>query len=424
LRGAVLRYSTNCPRGGNAGRGIERSTPMKDTEETPSFKPETIGRVLLVDHDSEIRRAYRRALGAAGFEVEDVPDGRTAVESLTAGTFDLVVSEIAMPDIDGVALLRQARERDRELPVVLIAANPNIESAARAVELGALRYLIKPVDLDELRRVAEQACRTRRLARLRREAVQLLEQPAQGPQEGLNALATHFDSALQSLSMAYQPIVRWSRKRVFAYEALVRPQEPALPNPMALLAAAERLGRLQELGQVLRTRVADTIAAAPEVPWVFVNLHARDLLDESLYDAKAALSRIARRVFLEITERASLEDVTDLSERVRKLRRLGFRIAVDDLGAGYSGLNSFAQLEPDMVKLDMSLVRGVHRDSTKRRLVKSMTDLCNEMGILVVCEGVETREERDVLVEQGCDLLQGYLFAKPGPPFPAVAELS
>ena len=397
---------------------------MKDTEETPSFKPETIGRVLLVDHDSEIRRAYRRALGAAGFEVEDVPDGRTAVESLTAGTFDLVVSEIAMPDIDGVALLRQARERDRELPVVLIAANPNIESAARAVELGALRYLIKPVDLDELRRVAEQACRTRRLARLRREAVQLLEQPAQGPQEGLNALATHFDSALQSLSMAYQPIVRWSRKRVFAYEALVRPQEPALPNPMALLAAAERLGRLQELGQVLRTRVADTIAAAPEVPWVFVNLHARDLLDESLYDAKAALSRIARRVFLEITERASLEDVTDLSERVRKLRRLGFRIAVDDLGAGYSGLNSFAQLEPDMVKLDMSLVRGVHRDSTKRRLVKSMTDLCNEMGILVVCEGVETREERDVLVEQGCDLLQGYLFAKPGPPFPAVAELS
>ena len=96
------------------------------------------------------------------------------------------------------------------------------------------------------------------------------------------------------------------------------------------------------------------------------------------------------------------------------------RIAVDDLGAGYAGLTSFAQLEPEFVKLDMSLVRDVHRVALKRKLIRSMTTLCKEMGIVVVAEGIETVEERDNVIALGCDLLQGYLFAKPGRPFPEV----
>jgi EAL domain-containing protein (putative c-di-GMP-specific phosphodiesterase class I) len=105
---------------------------------------------------------------------------------------------------------------------------------------------------------------------------------------------------------------------------------------------------------------------------------------------------------------------------VTALRELGFRVAVDDLGAGYSGLSSFAQLEPEVVKLDMSLVRDVNQSNTKQKLIRSMTAVCKDMGSLVVAEGVETIEERECLVELGCDLLQGYLLAKPGPPFPEV----
>jgi len=122
---------------------------------------------------------------------------------------------------------------------------------------------------------------------------------------------------------------------------------------------------------------------------------------------------------LEITERSSVDEIRDLATRVADLRRMGHRIAIDDLGAGYSGLNSFAVFEPEIVKLDMSLVRGIHLSETKRRIIRSMRQLCSEMGILVVAEGVETVEERDALVELGCDLLQGYLLAKPGPAFPA-----
>jgi sensor c-di-GMP phosphodiesterase-like protein len=97
---------------------------------------------------------------------------------------------------------------------------------------------------------------------------------------------------------------------------------------------------------------------------------------------------------------------------------IGFRIAVDDLGAGYAGLTSFTLLEPDIVKLDMALVRDVHREPKKRTLVKTMITMCKELGIVVTSEGIEVPEERDELARAGCDLMQGYLFAKPGDAFP------
>jgi EAL domain-containing protein (putative c-di-GMP-specific phosphodiesterase class I) len=220
--------------------------------------------------------------------------------------------------------------------------------------------------------------------------------------------------------MAYQPIVTWSMKRTFAFEALLRSSEPTLPHPGAILEAAERLGRLEDLGRAIRDRVASAIVEAP-AEYVFVNLHTRDLLDEALYSPTAPLSRLAGRVVLEITERAALDEVKDAAQRVAKLRKTGFRVAVDDLGARYAGLTSFAQLEPDVVNFDMSLVRGLHENETKRKLIQSMRALFGELGLVVIAEGVETPSERDALVETGCDLLQGYLFAKPGRPFPEVS---
>jgi CheY-like chemotaxis protein len=100
---------------------------------------------------------------------------------------------------------------------------------------------------------------------------------------------------------------------------------------------------------------------------------------------------------------------------VQSLRRLGFRLAVDDLGAGYAGLASFVGLEPEVVKIDMSLVRGIHREPVKRRLVTSIVELCRDLGTLVVAEGIETPDEREVLADIGCDLLQGYALGRPEP---------
>jgi len=112
--------------------------------------------------------------------------------------------------------------------------------------------------------------------------------------------------------------------------------------------------------------------------------------------------------------------VPELKTRTKRLRDLGFKLAIDDLGAGYAGLTTFAHIEPEVAKIDMSLVRNVHREPTKRRLIQSLGSFCHDMGIQLICEGVETGEERDALLELGCDLHQGYLFGKPATPFPHV----
>jgi EAL domain-containing protein (putative c-di-GMP-specific phosphodiesterase class I) len=126
---------------------------------------------------------------------------------------------------------------------------------------------------------------------------------------------------------------------------------------------------------------------------------------------------VAEHVVLEITERASLEHIGDVQTRVARLRDLGYRVAVDDIGAGYAGLNSIAHLEPEFMKIDMVLVRNVHADDTRQKLIGAMVALCREMEVQVVAEGIEQAPERDTVARLGCDLLQGYLFAHPSPPF-------
>src|SRR5262249_7556785 len=152
---------------------------------------------------------------------------------------------------------------------------------------------------------------------------------------------------------------------------------------------------------------------------LFVNLHPEDLTDTDLIAGTASLSKIASRVILEVTERSALKASPELSLRIARLRELGFRLAVDDIGAGYSGLTSFADLMPEIVKIDMALVRDIHLSTVRQRTVRALCNLCHEVSCLVIGEGVETNEERECLVALGCDLLQGFLLGRPRADLPA-----
>jgi EAL domain-containing protein (putative c-di-GMP-specific phosphodiesterase class I)/CheY-like chemotaxis protein len=377
------------------------------------------GRVLLVDDEEPLVRAISRALVKSGYDVTTAPDGVQATLRLDECAFDLVMSDIAMPGMGGIELLHVVRQRDLDVPVILMTGSPTVDTATKAIQLGVLGYLVKPFPMPEVIAAADRAIQMNRLARIKREAFEYLNRTGDwvGDRAGLEV---NFASAMESMWMAYQPIVRWSTREIFAYEALVRPTHPAIPHPGALIGAAEKLGQLHRLGRRLRDMVAEGVGPASEVSQVFVNIHGYDLEDDALLSASSPLSRIANRVVLEITERASVNEIKDLSARIQRLRDLGFRIAVDDLGAGYAGLTSFAQLRPDIVKIDMSLIRDVDKEPTKERLVRSLSELCREMKILAVCEGVETPAELETLQKVGCDFFQGYHFARPGRPFPTV----
>lgn len=357
------------------------------------------GSILVVDDDDLFLRVCTTVLKRAGFQVEGLRDPTRVIETLKGGRFDAVLSDVRMPNVDGVQLLKAIRSIDDALPVVLMSGEPTVEAAMKAIELKAIRMLQKPFEVDVLVDVVQFAVRSR---------------SSTAPIH----LHQKLDRSMKALHMAYQPIVGTTEQRTVAWEALVRCRDGA-KDPGELLHLAEQTNRLSELSRRIRDMVAHDAADLPADALLFVNVHPSDLDDPHLVSPDSPLSRIARRVVLEITERASLEEVDALQSKLFALRSIGFRIAIDDLGAGYAGLSTFASVEPDFVKIDGSLIRGLERSGKQQLVITSLLELAHELGSHVIAEAIETEEERSVLAVLGIDWMQGYYFARPGPPFQA-----
>ncbi len=368
--------------------------------------------VLLVEDDAAVLRASAFVLDRAGFGVTAVEDAESALRALGERPYSVIVSDIQMEGMSGLDLLRVVRERDADIPVILMTGGPSLATAIEAMNHGAYRYLLKPVAIDELLDTVTRASLLSDLGRLKREAL-ALQQQANLPVHDREKLDAAFTRALGQLHMVYQPIVSMKRRATVGFEALVRSTEPTMEQPAALFDSAGLLGRQPELSRAIYASIAAGAASVPEGLMLFVNVHPPDLLDPSLHGAGSPLAPHAHRVVLELTERASLDRLGDIGPIVAGLRRLRYRVAVDDLGTGYAGLSSFTQLSPEFVKLDRSLVAGIHQHPTKQRVVGAMFQLCADLGMQVISEGVEAVEERDALAGLGADLLQGYLIARP-----------
>ncbi len=381
----------------------------------PTIRKAHLGRVLVVDDDGAIRRVCARVLAAEGWAVTMADDGRagiTAVETADA-PFDCVLSDVNMPEVDGYQLVSAVRKLDDDIPVLLMTGDPSLDGAVRAIDTGAVSYITKPFDHEALAGAVARAARRHGVARMRRRSEGYAKERATSPD-----IEQRFARALEQSWIAFQPIVDIARRGVFAYEALLRTDEESLRRTDILIATAERLDKIHQLGRAVRAQVARAAETVPGDALLFVNIHGLDLLDEELFATDCPLAKHAPRIVLEITERIGLDPAIGPS-RVAMLRGLGYRIAVDDLGAGYAALGALASLEPEVVKLDMSLIRELERHPTKRRVVGAIATLCRELGSRVVAEGVETVAERTACTEAGIELLQGYLFARPARGFPA-----
>jgi EAL domain-containing protein (putative c-di-GMP-specific phosphodiesterase class I) len=396
--------------GDGAAAANEPSAPAPLVASAPRAQGAAKIHVLLVDDDDAVRNAFRRVLESRGYQVRACRSGAEALSSFARGEFDALVSDVRMPGMSGLALLRAVRERDGDLPVILMTGNPDLESAAQAAAASAFQYLVKPIESERLGRIIERAANVGRIARVKREYV---EEFGSGTfRVGSRAEIGVCARAPGTLCVTQQPIVTAGEHAPFAHELRIErdssePSEPALQ-------AVERPSRVSELGRAVRQLCAR--GSCDQDSLLFVNLEPHDLEDEALYRASAPLTAVASRVVLEITERASLESIRDLRERVARLRALGFRIALDAFGAGYAGLTSFAWLEPEFVKLDRELISELQLSATKRKIVRSLVELWHAMGIRLIGAGVEMAEEASALCELGCDYVQGSLFAETSAP--------
>ena len=386
---------------------------------TAGNKKHLLGRVLVVDDDIAIRRVCARVLAFEGWDVTLAEDGRGALTEIEASKvpFDCVLSDVNMPDVDGFELVRAVRMRDDDIPVLLMTGDPSLDGAVRAIDYGAVSYITKPFSQESLAASVARAARRHGVTRMRRRAESWAKALAE---DEADRLEQRFARAIEKSWMAFQPIIDVAAKRVYAYEALLRTDEESLRRTDIFIATAERLDKVHLLGRTVRKAVARAATEAPSDALLFVNVHGLELTDEELFAADTMLAKMAPRVVLEITERTGLDPAAGPT-RVAMLRKLGYRIAVDDLGAGYAALGALATLEPEIVKLDMSLVRDIDQHAVKRRVVAAIANLCRELGSRVVAEGVETEAERKACLDAGIDLLQGYLFAKPARGFQPVS---
>jgi two-component system, cell cycle sensor histidine kinase and response regulator CckA len=378
-------------------------------------------RLLFVDDDAALAAVAHRVLDPE-FEVVAAGSLAEARAALARGAFEVIFVDLGLPDGSGTDLLPDVGDRDPRPPVVMMTASLSAETAPLALRARVSEYLPKPFSAAQLRVAARSAVESVRIQGLR---AQWLASRFGGDEfvRDLRATEREFEMALPRVRVHFQPIVRARGGEVYGFEALLRCDNPLLGTPLRLLAAAELLGRVEEVGRAVRACVAGALSAHPDRSEViFVNIHPEELRVELLGAADDPLLAYADRVVLEITERASVGGRAGLDQEIEGLRKLGYRLAIDDLGEGYAGLASLVQLYPDVAKIDMSLVRDVHRMPLKRDLVRALVEMAGRSGIAVVAEGVETELERDALVELGCDLLQGYLFGRPAPGFPPCAS--
>jgi len=220
-------------------------------------------------------------------------------------------------------------------------------------------------------------------------------------------------------SMAFQPIVDHARRGIYAYEALVR--GPAGEGAGTVLGTVDDTNRYA-FDQAARVRALE-LAAQLALPRKAANLSI-NFLPNAVYRPEACIrttletaSRVnypLDAIIFELTEGEAVADACHLTRIVESYRKMGFKTAIDDFGAGYSGLNLLARFQPDIVKLDMALVRDIDQDRVKRTIVAGIMKICNDLGISVIAEGIETVQESVALLDLGITLQQGYLFARPG----------
>lgn len=225
----------------------------------------------------------------------------------------------------------------------------------------------------------------------------------------------------KSVHTLFQPIVHLPDRGIIGYEALSRgPSGSYLESAENLFGFTERAGMLGEVEMLCLDRALTNSARLPEGAILFLNLSMFGLeFIES--EAKGLLGRVEgvgrspSECVLEITERTYAESAGRLKERVGELRSHGFRIAIDDMGTGYSALHILADLQPDFIKLDKMLVRDLQDEPIKRNLVSAIIGFGRDSKSTVIAEGVETEAEVEVLSELGIELQQGFFFGYPTP---------
>jgi EAL domain-containing protein (putative c-di-GMP-specific phosphodiesterase class I) len=358
---------------------------------------------LLVDDEADVVHALERALHYAEFDVVGVTSVDAAWAVIRDHAVHVVVSDEEMPGVSGTDFLAAVRAHDPSIARIMLTGRATTDLAIAAVNRAEIfRFHVKPCAASVLAASIDDAL----AARAASTADSAFDDPEQ------TRAQTTLREGLRQSWLAIQPIVRATDRSIVAYEALIR-ADATSTSAAVLVEEAIRLGRELDLDRSVLDKVPDVLSLLPDHCSLFVNLFPQSFFELQHELRSAPLCNVADRVVLELTEHSIYATRPDLAEHLQALREVGFRIAIDDLGSGYSSLSTLELVAPDIVKLDAALVTDAASSPSKLELIRHLVDHNLAQGRLVVAEGIETEGDAEAMRTTGCDLVQGYHLGRP-----------
>ncbi len=359
--------------------------------------------VLIVDDEPRLRSQIARCVAEAGYSVAVASGVDEAAALLRERSFDAAVVDFRLDDGTGLDLLVWLKGHHPLCARLLMSGFMDLHLARGAIERGEVaRVLSKPFKIEALPRLLEEAVANNR---------DCMAGPAEDPGE-----RGRLEGALGSdaFQLALQPVIAARTGQVVGYEGFMRCDGPGFGDTGLVLDATARHRMFRQLTQAVVNRATGWLARMPDNCDLFLNLHPEELSDMgALMDHLGPLAPRAQQVVLDITGHHLERWNRVLRGRLEQLRALGFRFALDDLGAGQNGLLLLAEAEPGFIKADRSIVQGIDREPGRRRVVELLAQFAVASDATLVAEGVETPGEAEVLREIGVPLLQGYYFGRP-----------
>jgi EAL domain-containing protein (putative c-di-GMP-specific phosphodiesterase class I)/FixJ family two-component response regulator len=382
-------------------------------------------RVLLVDDQEAITSLLSVILSDAGLRfVTAINDSREVAPHLADYPPDLVILDLQMPHVDGYELLDviSRHAAGSFMPVLVLTGDTAPAAAHRALGLGAHDFVTKPLDAVEVILRVRNLLRTRSLHQQLRINNLLLRGELHGIQtsavedlSGKEARRTRIAGSIATGGprTVFQPMVELATERIAGYEALSRFDSRPIQGPDRWFADALDVGLSVDLeSQAARTALSQ-VSRLHDDQFMTVNVSPAVVMA----DLRSLLGEDVpwERIVIELTEHVPIEDYPGIVARLAPLRAAGARLAIDDTGAGFASLRHILRLAPDILKLDISICRGVDRDPSRRALAAALAIFAQDIGAEIVAEGIETPEERQTLLDLGIQYGQGYLLGRPRP---------
>ena len=382
-------------------------------------------RVLVVDDEPDDVVLFEHMLATVGLtEVYGLQDAPRTMEVIRERSIDLVLLDLSMPGMDGYEVLdmvRSAQDPEDFLPVLALTADPTSSARDAALHAGANDFLTRPVDMAEALLRIQNLLRIRRLHVVTAARNQELrnELSARAAAAKRRAKARRVKRALidtiladNRLQMVFQPIMTVDEGTIVGVEALARIAHDPRRPPDVWFDEAEDVG----LG--LELELAAVRGALQELEHMgegFMSINVSPRVARTTEFASVLREVDGNRIVVELTEHTRVHDEAVLQIELDDIRSLGVRLAVDDAGAGYAGLQRILGLSPDIVKLDIALIRGIDTDPARRALATAFVAFTEEIGAVLIAEGIETDAELETLRSLGVPWAQGYRLGRPGP---------